>query len=383
MITPRPRKDGTTAYYVTVEYPAMDGKRDRRSGTFDTQKEAKRAERSWQQEASAGGKPPSQQTIADYMATWLAGRRHTVEETTWEQYRGQIDNQIVPHMGAQRIDKLATPTIQAWLVRIKEAGNRRGRHAGGPLSPKRANGALAVLRMALGDAAAAGIIPRNPAASVRPVAGDAIEYPEWTEAHLDTFLAAVGGTPLGPCFVLALLTGCRRGELLGLRWADVDWEGGILRLRQQNRELRGAPQIRPGLKGKRARAVHVGDGTLEMLAAHQARQREQKMRVRLDWQEHDLLFPRDDGTPRNPSGVSHAFSDACRRAGLPHIKLHMLRAINAGVSVAEGADPRTLADRLGHSRPSMTQDHYLLRSTARHRAVADAVEAAILKRSAR
>jgi len=237
-----------------------------------------------------------------------------------------------------------------------------------------------VLAIALADAVEQGVLSRNPMEHVRPVRHEVKEYPEWTEEHLQRFLDVALPSKLGCYWVLALITGMRRGELLGLRWADVNWETGQLHLRRQIKALRGVGK-EGTLKSRRGRVIVLGAGGLAELARHQTAQKAHKVAVRLDWQEHDLVFCADDGKAYNPTTMSHMFAKLVGEAGVPYIKPHLLRAINASVSVAEGADPRTLADRLGHSRPSVTQDHYLLRRAGGQSRLAEAVEQAILKRA--
>jgi integrase len=378
MITQRPRSDGTTAYYVTVEYPARDGKRQRRCGTYDKLREAQARERAWKQEAAAGGRPPAQQTLAEYLRAWLAEKEHTVGDTTYANYAEYVEVVIAPRIGLMRLDRLTPGFLQRFINELHASGRKDGT---GGLSSSRTNGAYTLLRSALKRAHELGLLPANPMALVRPVRHEAREYPEWDEAHLARFLEAALATPLGPYWVLALVTGMRRGELLGLRWRDLDWERSCLRLRQQVKALRG--RAREGnLKSRRPRVVYLGAGTMALLAEHQTNQKTHKIEVRLDWVENDLVFCADDGRPWNPTSLTHMFARLVEQARVPRIKLHLLRAVNASISVAEGADPRTLADRLGHSRPSTTADHYLLRSAGRQRDLAEAVEATIMRRQA-
>lgn len=377
MITQRPRKDGTIAYYVTVDYPGQAGRRRRRSGTFATKGEARAAERAWQAEASAGAAPPGRQTLAEYLQAWLSSKEHTVADTTHASYAEYVVTLITPRLGHTRLDRLTAPVVQAFLAQLRSAGRADGT---GGLSSSRVNGARRVLTMALGDALELGLLSRNPMDHVRAVRHEVKEYPEWTEEHLARFLEVALASKLGGYWVLALVTGMRRGELLGLRWADIDWQAGQLRLRRQIKALRG--KAKEGtLKSRRGRVVQLGAGGLAVLAEHQTAQKAHKVEVRLDWVENDLVFCADDGRAINPTTITHLFAKLVAEAGVPRIKPHLLRAINASVSVAEGADPRTLADRLGHSRPSTTQDHYLLRSAGRQKGLAEAVEEVILKRA--
>jgi integrase len=377
MITQRPRRNGTTAYYVTVEYPARDGKRQRRSGTFDKLREAQAQERAWKQEAAAGTRPPSQQTLAEYLRVWLSEKEHTVGDTTQANYTEYVEVVIAPRIGQMRLDRLTPGLLQRFINDLHTTGRKDGT---GGLSSSRTNGAYTLLRSALKRAHELGLLPANPMALVRPVRQEAREYPEWDEGHLERFLAAALATPLGTYWALALVTGMRRGELLGLRWQDVDWERSCLRLRQQIKALRGRPK-EGSLKSRRPRVVYLGAATMALLADHRANQEAHKTEVRLDWVENDLVFCADDGRPWNPTTLTHMFTRLVQQARVPRLKLHLLRAVNASISVAEGADPRTLADRLGHSRPSVTADHYLLRSAGRQKDLAEAVEDVILRRT--
>ena len=181
-------------------------------------------------------------------------------------------------------------------------------------------------------------------------------------------------------FHLVGLTGLRRGEAVGLRWADVDVDGRVLRTTQQVVELRGGlvvgqPKTRSGV-----RAVPLDPGTLEVLAAHRGRQQAERQGWGTAWHDSGLVFRYENGRMLRPEYVTRRFQALARRAGSPVIGFHGLRHTNASLALAAGVPMRLVSDRLGHSSTGITADLYTHVSPAVAGSAAAAIAGAVPRR---
>jgi integrase len=172
-------------------------------------------------------------------------------------------------------------------------------------------------------------------------------------------LAAVAGHRLEALYRIALALGLRRGEVLGLLWANIDRTKKTLRItgalqRVQGRLERSEPKTRAG-----ARTLLLPDVLVDLLAEHQRRQAEERLVWGAEWQDHDLVFPTERGTPMEPSNLNRHFKIALKRAGLPATtRFHDLRHSCATFLIAQGVHPRVVMEILGHSQISLTMNTY-------------------------
>jgi integrase len=167
----------------------------------------------------------------------------------------------------------------------------------------------------------------------------------------------------------------RRGEQLALRWADTDLERGTLAVRRNL--ARGADGLvfgEPKTKAGR-RSITIPAPVVAALRAHRAKQNERRLQLGADWQDHDLVFDRGDGTVLHPNVVTKAFARHARRLGLPPIRLHDLRHTAATLMLANGEHPRIVQERLGHSDVSMTLGRYSHVTETMQREAADRLAA--------
>ena len=217
----------------------------------------------------------------------------------------------------------------------------------------------AVLHSALEHAARLGLVIRNPADLVMAPGSKKSELQIWDELQVSQFLVAVRGQRNEILYHLALATGMRRGELLGLQWGDMDWASGILRVERQVIEPEGggfefqtpktdygrrAIQLEPGLVGRMRQQLTLVELT--------------RIFARGKWQEHNLIFPSTVGTPINGYTLSKEFHRLCQAAGTPAIRLHDLRHTAASLMLNHGIPLIVVSRILGHSKPSITMDIY-------------------------
>lgn len=181
----------------------------------------------------------------------------------------------------------------------------------------------------------------------------------WNEGELRRFLESTIGDSHYPMWIFAASTGVRRSELLGLRWHDLDCASGLVRIRQTVvLGAEGYALLEDQKTASSARTVHLDARTVGVLREHRRDQLRRQQAAGHAWQDHDLLFPRDDGGWWTPPAISLAFCRAVARSGVPHIRLHDLRHTHATLLLAAGVNPKVVSERLGHSSVSFTLDTY-------------------------
>jgi integrase len=252
-----------------------------------------------------------------------------------------------------RLAALRPEHIQRYYTRLVSEGD-----GSGPLSAQTVLHHHTMLHGALRHAVRTGLIPRNPADAVEPPRPRRYEARTLTAEEAQTLLRAIAGTRWHAFVALAVTAGLRRGELLGLRWSDLDLDAGRLSVRQQVLRVRGQTTIEPVKTARSHRPVALSAGMAAVLREHRARQEEARRAAGELWQDHGLVFPRGDGRPANPSTVTHEFADLLERAGLPHVRLHDLRHTMATLLLAAGAHPKVVQERAGHATVGITLDLY-------------------------
>ncbi|HEX6798642.1 MAG TPA: tyrosine-type recombinase/integrase, partial [Ktedonobacterales bacterium] len=230
------------------------------------------------------------------------------------------------------------------------------------LSATTVHHAHSVLRKALGDAVREGVLARNVATLTVgvPMPRD-FEPTIWNLEQTRTFLAAVRSDRLGALYLVAACTGMRNGELRALRWRDVDLDTAHLSVRQgmqrgkrHTPEVAGAPKTRAG-----KRRVELPLLAVAALRAHRRRQAEERLRLGEAWADSSgLIFTTTVGTPLDGINLLKQFHALLDRLGLPRVRVHDLRHLQASLLLAAGIHPRVVAERLGHGSTKITQDTY-------------------------
>ena len=216
------------------------------------------------------------------------------------------------------------------------------------------------------------VITFNPVYAVELEPEETPEAQRWTAAQAARFLAASADDPLGLLFRLVVLRGARRGEAIGFRWAGADLEAGYLAV--DRTVLQHGGTIVEGRAKTRAgeRRIWLDAATVALLRAHRRAQLAARMRASTAWQDNDLIFCREDGSPWPPDYVSRRFKATARDAGLPVIKLHEGRHSAASLARDAGVDAKIRQEQLGHATGAMT-DHYTHVLAEAHREAAEAV----------
>ncbi len=293
---------------------------------------------------------PDQQTVGQFIDHWMDTTcRHRVRETTHETYASMIRNHIQPNIGPVRLSKLTPQQINSMYETLLTKG----------LSPRSVMYVHAVLRSALKQAVRWNLLARNPVEAVDPPRPARSQAAPLSPEQVSVFLEATKGDRLSALYTLALATGMRQGELLGLRWSDIDLEAGQLRVqRQLSRTKKGFAFTEPKTASGR-RAIVLPRIATAGLVSHRARQAEERLQAGTEWSDLDLVFANHWGRPiERQNLVKRSFHPILQAAGLPRFRFHDLRHTSATMLLSQNVHPKVVQERLGHSQISVTMDTY-------------------------
>jgi integrase len=296
-------------------------------------------------------------TLGEYlMDRWLPIQATQLRASTYDQYRRNLELHVLPGLGRKRLDKLTVGDLDALYAALLERG-RSDRRAGG-LHPKTVRKIHLVLHKALADAERKGFVVRNVAAladAPSSTAAKSTEIKAWDAAQLKTFLGAMAGHRLAPAYHLAAHTGMRRGEVLGLRWTDLDLENGRLSVRQTLVSVAYKVRISDVKTGSGRRTIDLDEGTVSVL-----RHWRQIRRGELDAEpaEGDVVFAKPDGSWIHPDYLSQSFDRKVAKLDVPTISLHDLRHTHATLLLKAGVPVKVVSERLGHASAAFTMSVY-------------------------
>jgi integrase len=300
---------------------------------------------------------PSRETLGEFLLEWLKSRKHEIKATTFGGYERNIVNHIIPALGFIKLQELTPAALRSFYSTV---GRKRGT---GELSARTKLHIHSVLRKALGDAVRWGKIMRNPAGRELCEAPKVRTRPllkaPWSPKEMQRFLRHVESDRLQGAWLLVATTGLRRGELLGLRWEDVDLEGGRLSIIQTLTTVGYRILFQDTTKTDGStRHMMLDAATVTALRKHRARQSEERLAWGPAYQDHGLVFAKEDGSPLHPDLFLRSFQRLGKAAGLPKIRLHDVRHSWASYALAAGVPAKVVSQRLGHSNIRITLDLY-------------------------
>lgn len=348
--------------YYAVVYEGLDpltGRERRRwhpAGICETEARELAAQLA---EARASDRPQrSSPTVAVYLTQrWLPSKQPTLRISTWDGHRRNIDLHVVPSIGRVPLRHLRPDHLERLYAHLRTSGRSDG---SGGLDDKSVLEIHTILRRALDDALRRGLVTTNAAAIAhapkrRPL-GSAVSR-AWNAVQLRAFLDSIVDSRFHAVLWLAANTGMRRGELLGLRWGDVDLASGRLSV---NRALVSVGYELHETRGKTRtarRCIDLDERTVEFL--EEWRHRRQGEDPCFDPSDDDAhVFARPDGSPTHPQVLSDMFNKLVARSGLPRIRLHDLRHTHATLLLKSGVPIKVVSERLGHSTPAFTMAPY-------------------------
>lgn len=290
------------------------------------------------------------QTLATYLTSWLDAIAPNLDARTVESHRQHVDLHIIPTLGNLRISKLTPQQVQD-LYATKIASG---------LSTTTVRHIHATLHKALAAALRMGIIQRNVSDLVDPPRMRKVEMTVLSRDESRRFLDATQGHMWESLFTTAIFTGMRQGELLALHWHEVDLDAARLfvRFSLQHKSVTGEWVIKGTKTRHGRRQIALTPQAVETLRAHRVRQNALRLKLGEAWDDGDLVFCNNLGTPLFHSNVTGGLKKLLQRAGLPAIRFHDLRHTCATLLLSARVNPKVVSEMLGHASIAITLDIY-------------------------
>ncbi len=290
-------------------------------------------------------------SVADYLGRWLSHARTRVRPRTYQGYEGLIRLYAIPSLGGIGMRDLHALDLQSLYAALMSERVP-------PISAGTVLNLHLVLTQAFGQAVRWQIVDRSPVAGAQPPRPRRPE-PAVIDADLAArILEAARGHALELPVAIALATGMRRGEILGLRWSDLDAGFTVAHVRRSLQSLDPDPVYEDPKTRRSRRAVALPGFLRPYLDRQRAGQGVRKERLGSGWHEQDLVIDAGDGHPMNPVNLSGAWPRFLQQKGLPRVRFHDLRHAHATLMLLQGVHPKVVSERLGHSSIGITLDTY-------------------------
>jgi integrase len=289
-------------------------------------------------------------TVGEYLNSWLKGSvRGSVRQSTFDRYEIAVRVHIKPALGRVKLKKLSPAHV---------AGFYQDRLAAGS-APASVNKLHVTLRKALDQAVKWHMVPRNVAEAVKAPRPAPPEMRTLSAEETRKLIEVARGDKLGALYMLAVHTGMRQGELLALKWQDVDLENAKLSVRRTLTMSNGRILLGELKTKKSRRTIRLTDAAIQALHEHLARQLEGMERLGDAYRDEGLIFASQVGTPINPTNLRRrSFAALLRRANLPKIRFHDLRHTCATLLLSRNVHPKYVQELLGHANIAITLDTY-------------------------
>jgi integrase len=355
----RQRTKGTWTIIIDLGKDPYSGKRRQQWHTIKGTKRA--AQRTLNEMLVAVEKgtytKPSRLTLGDWLTQWLEGYvAMSTTRRTQESYRYIVTRHLLPSLGSIPISQMEPQQLQTYYAQA--LANGRTDHSGG-LSARSVLYHHRILSEALSHAVKMGILARNVAELVEPPRPVKAQMRTLSDEEIIKFLVAARETSYYVFFSVLLCTGLRRGELLALRWRNVDLDRAVLYITETAFKLsNGEYVIKEPKTATSRRMVALPPSLVVLLKGYRADHELFFIQLGAQLQEDDFLFVRLDRKPLNPNAITLAFRRIIRKAGLQHIRVHDLRHTHASLMLKAGIHPKIVSERLGHANIGITLDTY-------------------------
>jgi integrase len=342
------------------------GKRRQKRVTARTKRDVELQVAALIQAGQTGFTDAGKLSIRDFFDRWMNATAPTLRAATVRRYRDLARLHIVSVIGHLRLAKLTLGDVQRLYADRLAAG----------LSPTSVRHLHSLLHRALADAVRWGLIVRNVTDVVDAPRRSTPEARTWSAPDVNAFLASAAGDRWEALWRLALLTGMRRGELLGMRWTDVDFDAGALAVRRtlsrgsRSKLEPGEPKTASG-----RRRISLPASAVESLRRHRRYQVELRLAGGPAYEDADLVFATELGRPIHPNSLNYRFRRLIEQAGVPAIRFHDVRHTCATLLLSEGVHPKVVQERLGHADIAMTINLYSHVSPDMQRDAADRLDA--------
>lgn len=350
--TIRKRADGRWEGKYTLGYDPKTGKLIRKSVYGKTQKEVRLALSKIVSEMDSGTyAEPSKMKVSQWLDEWLASYTMNIKPATRSAYEEHIRVHIKPSLGDIPLKQLSTRDIQQLYTGLLKERE---------LSPKTVRNIHGVLHRTLEQAKLLGYIRVNPADAAVTPRVEKKQVEALDAEDVGKFLAAIKGSKYEYPLFVAIFTGLRQGELLGLTWDCVDFERGLLLINKQHNRVKGDTEFRfASLKNDKARVLTAADEVMEVLRLQKQRQESWAAALGDGWENLDnLVFTTEFGRYINNKILYQNFKRIMKKLGKPNLRFHDLRHTYAVNSLRAGDDIKTVQENLGHATASFTLSTY-------------------------
>lgn len=342
------KKDGKKWYYVVDIGKDSSGKRiQKKKRGFVTKKDAQIALNELLSQVNKGVYVnPSDMLFSELIEMWLEQKRHEIEYSTFKTYKQAIDTHILRCFGNKKISKITYQMLISFVNNMYDKAYSKNYVAK----------QIAVLKMLFEYAIDNEYLAKNPAQKLKKQEAKT-EIIVWNEEEMNRFLKVAKDYAYYLAFLLALTCGCRKGEVLGLRWDAIDFENGIMDIKQtltnDGKELRDKAKNKQSL-----RRIKLPSKVIEELKIFKEKFDEKERTLKGNFSKNRLVVSSTEGNPVSPRNVTRSMNIIMEKAGVPRITFHSLRHTHATLLMEQGVHMKVVAERLGHSDIRTTMNRY-------------------------
>ena len=371
----RQRKDGTWEGRYTVGRDPGTGKQIQKSVYAKTQKEVRQL---LQQKTTAIDEgsyiEPAKMTVGRWLDAWLVEYTGDVKPYTKRAYTTNIKNHIIPAIGALQLEKLTPLQVQKFYNECMREPKS--------LKPKTVKNIHGVLHSALKQAVMNGLLRSNPTESCTIPRIERMEIKPFDDVAEKSFLKAIEGDKYERLFIVDLYTGMRKGEILGLRWSDIDFDQGTITIARQLQvePFKGGRYYLAPLKNDKERIITPAPYVMQILRDQRRHQNEARLLAGSAWNEGDipgLVFTNEIGKHLCHQTIGTRYKKLVKSAGLPDARFHDMRHSYAVAAIRAGDDIKTVQSNLGHHSAAFTLDTYAHATAQMKKESADRMQAHI------
>jgi integrase len=353
------RAKGSWTIVYDLPMDAVTGKRRQKSQTIKgTKRDAERALREVLLSLEQGSYvKPNKITLGELLRQWLRDYASmNTTDRTQESYTSIVERHLIPALGKIALIDLQAQNIQGYYAKKLSDGRADGK---GGLSARSVVYHHRILSKALDYAVKMGLVVRNVAKVVEPPRVARVTMQTLSPEEVSRFLDVARDTDYYVYFAILLYTGLRRGELLALRWRNLDLGSGKLSVVETAYRLgSGEYRIKEPKTPQSRRTVVLPHSLVELLKVYRFDQELLRIQLGISLNADDFVFIRSDGSPINPNAVTLAFRRIIKKAGLKDIRIHDLRHTHASLMLKAGIHPKVVSERLGHANIGITLDIY-------------------------